>query len=57
MTWTPHRCLLYEVIRTTLIVVILGRLNLEDGRVLVVYYYVYSDGHRGIEGTIVEEAS
>ena len=31
--------------------------ELEDGRVLVVYYYVYSDGHRGIEGTIVEEVS
>ena len=29
--------------------------ELEDGRVLVVYYYVYSDGHRGIEGTVVEE--
>ena len=31
--------------------------ELEDGLVLVVYYYVYSDGHRGIEGTIVEEVS
>ena len=30
--------------------------ELRDGRVLVVYYYVYPDGLRGIEGTIVEEA-
>ena len=29
--------------------------ELEDGNVLVVYYYVYPDGHRGIEGTIVQE--
>ena len=29
--------------------------ELGDGRVLVVYYYVYSDGVRGIEGTLVEE--
>lgn len=30
--------------------------ELEDGRVLVVYYYVYQDGVRGIEGTVIEEA-
>ena len=29
--------------------------ELKDGRVLVVYYYVYSDGTRGIEGTILAE--
>ena len=29
--------------------------ELRNGRVLVVYYYVYPDGHCGIEGTIVEE--
>ena len=32
-------------------------IELEDGRVLVVYYYVYQDGIRGIEGTIIEEVS
>jgi hypothetical protein len=30
--------------------------ELSDGRVLVVYYYVYPDGVRGIEGTVLEEA-
>ncbi len=30
--------------------------ELEDSKVLVVYYYVYEDECRGIEGTIVEEA-
>ena len=29
--------------------------ELQDGRVLVVYYYVYQDGLCGIEGTVVEE--
>lgn len=29
--------------------------ELNDGRVLVVYWYHYADDHRGIEGTIVEE--
>lgn len=29
--------------------------ELEDGRVLVVYYYTYEDNLRGIEGTVVEE--
>ena len=29
--------------------------EVKDGRVLVVYYYVYEDGLRGIEGTVVEE--
>ena len=29
--------------------------ELEGGRVLVVYYYAYADGVRGIEGSIVEE--
>ena len=29
--------------------------ELSDGRVLVVYYYVYGDGTRGIEGSILEE--
>ena len=29
--------------------------ELNDGRVLVVYYYSYPDGLRGIEGTVVEE--
>ena len=29
--------------------------ELESGRVLVVYYYVYPDGRRGIEGTVLEE--
>ena len=29
--------------------------ELNDGRVLVVYYYTYPDGQRGIEGTVVEE--
>lgn len=29
--------------------------ELKDGRVLAVYYYVYADGGRGIEGTILEE--
>ena len=31
--------------------------ELEDGRVLVVYYYTYEDGLRGIEGTVVQETS
>ena len=30
-------------------------LQLRDGRVLVVYYYTYADGVRGIEGSILEE--
>ena len=30
--------------------------ELQDGRVLVVYYYTYEDGTRGIEGTVVVEA-
>ena len=30
-------------------------LELNDGRVLVVYYYVYEDGTRGIEGSVLEE--
>jgi hypothetical protein len=30
--------------------------ELADGRVLVVYYYTHSDGTRGIEGTVIEEA-
>ena len=29
--------------------------ELADGRVLVVYYYTYGDGVRGIEGTVIEE--
>ena len=29
--------------------------ELEDGSVLVVYYYVYRDGTRGIEGSILKE--
>ena len=29
--------------------------ELNDGRVLVVYWYHYADDHRGIEGAIVEE--
>ena len=29
--------------------------QLEDGRVLVVYYYVHPDGVRGIEATTLEE--
>lgn len=29
--------------------------QLSDDRVLIVYYYVYQDGNRGIAGTIVEE--
>ena len=29
--------------------------QLEDGRVLVVYYYVHADGVRGIEATTLEE--
>lgn len=31
-------------------------LELRDGRVLVVYYYTYADGVRGIEGTILAES-
>ena len=29
--------------------------ELKDGRVLVVYYFVYGDGTRGIEGSVLEE--
>jgi hypothetical protein len=29
--------------------------ELKDGKVLVVYYYVYPDDSRGIEGTVLEE--
>jgi hypothetical protein len=32
-------------------------IQLQDDRVLVVYYYTYPDGGRGIEGTILEERS
>ena len=31
--------------------------ELEDGRVLVVYYTTHPDGVRGIEGTVVEETA
>ena len=30
--------------------------ELNDGRVLVVYYYSYPDGPCGIEGTVIEES-
>jgi len=29
--------------------------ELADGRVLIIYYYAYPDGSRGIEGTVLEE--
>ena len=29
--------------------------ELNDGKIMVVYYYSYKDGSCGIEGTIVEE--